>query len=66
MLIVGLHRYKKLYPYRYDFLKGNDNKVSKRISTIQNGIWNNKSCLIEEFDKMLEIFEDYKIRTSNV
>ncbi len=33
---------------------------------IQNGIWNKKSCLIEEFDKILEMFEDYKIRASNV
>jgi hypothetical protein len=40
--------------------------MSKRISTIQNGIWNKKSCVIEEFDKMLKISEAYKIRASNV
>jgi hypothetical protein len=39
--------------------------MSKIISTIQNGIWNNKSCLIEEFDKKLEIPHDYRIRASN-
>jgi hypothetical protein len=39
--------------------------MSKIIPTIQNGIWNNKSCLIEEFDKMLEVLHDYKIRASN-
>jgi len=40
--------------------------MSKIISTIQNGIWNKKSCVTEEFNKMLEISEDYNIWASNV
>jgi hypothetical protein len=47
-------------------LKGNDQKTSKRIATIQNGIWKKKSYVIEEFDKMLEISNGYKLRAYNV
>jgi hypothetical protein len=40
--------------------------MSKIISTTQNGIWKKKSCVIEEFDKMLEISNGYKITAYNV
>ncbi len=57
---------KNFIQYSYDVLKGNDQKTSKRIATIQNGIWKKKSYVIEEFDKMLEISNGYKLRAYNV